>query len=108
MEENNEIKEYNVDLIETFNYIYGIEVKSIQMKQSRTVNYVIVKGQRNEKDIVIIWRDKSDNFNPEQDKEFIEKEILTEEFDEILTNGNSLVQDAKSIDEIFKANMFRG
>lgn len=108
VEENNEIKEYNVDLIETFNYIYGIDVKSIQMRQDKTINYVIVKGQRNEKDIVIIWRDKSDSFNPEQDKKFIETEILTEEFDEILTNGNSLVQDAKSIDEIFKANMFRG
>ena len=107
-EENNEIKEYNVDLIETFNYIYGIDVKSIRKKQDKTVNYVIVKGQRDEKDIVIIWRDKSDNFNPEQDKKFIETEILTEEFDEILINGNSLVQDAKSIDEIFKANMFRG
>ena len=108
IEKNNEIKEYNVDLIETFNYIYGIEVKSIQKKQDKTVNYVIVKGQRNEKDIVIIWRDKSDNFNPEQDKEFIEKEILTEEFDEILINGSSLVKDVKSIDEIFKKNMLRG
>ena len=36
----------------------------------------------------------------------IEKEILKDDYDEILVNGNSLVKDAKSIDEIFKTSMF--
>jgi adenine-specific DNA-methyltransferase len=108
VEENNEIKEFNVDLIETFNYIYGIDVKTIQKKRNQNIDYVIVKGTRNEKDVVVIWRNKPDEFNPEQDKKFIETEILTEDFDEILTNGNSLIKDAKSIDEIFKTNIFRG
>ena len=33
----------------------------------------------------------------------IEKEILKDDYDEILVNGNSLVKDAKSIDEIFNS-----
>jgi adenine-specific DNA-methyltransferase len=108
VEENNEIIEKNVDLIETFNYIYGIDVKSIQKKKNLTTCYIIVKGQRKEKDIIVIWRDKSDDFNPEEDKKFIETEVLTEDFDEIFTNGTSLVKEAKSVDEIFKTNLFRG
>jgi adenine-specific DNA-methyltransferase len=108
VEENNEIIEKNVDLIETFNYIYGIDVKSIQKKKNLTTCYIIVKGQRKEKDIIVIWRDKSDDFNPEEDKKFIETEVLTEDFDEIFTNGTSLVKEAKSVDEIFKTKLFRG
>ncbi len=108
VDENNEIKEKKVDLIETFNYIYGLDVKTIQKKKNIATDYIIVKGQRNEKDIVVIWRDKTDDFNPEQDKKFIETEVLTEDFDEIFTNGTSLVKEAKSVDEIFKTNMLRG
>ncbi len=106
--DNNEFKLQNVDLIETFNYIAGIDVKSIQRRQDDTVTYVVVKGNRNGKDVIVIWRNRTDNFEPEKDKEFIEIEILNEEYDEILVNGNSLVENAKSIDEIFKSSMFRG
>ncbi|WP_424353547.1 site-specific DNA-methyltransferase [Methanosarcina mazei] len=108
VENNNEMKELNIDLIETFNYIAGIDVKSIQKKKDQEVDYIIVKGQRNEKEVIVIWRNKSDAFDPKQDKEFVQKEILTEVYDEILVNGNSLIPDAKSVDEIFKANMFGG
>lgn len=108
VENNNEMKELNIDLIETFNYIAGIDVKSIQKKQDQKIDYIIVKGQRNEKEVIVIWRNISDAFDPKQDKEFVQKEILTEEYDEILVNGNSLIPDAKSVDEIFKANMFGG
>ena len=105
-EDNNEQKEKNIDLVETFNYLAGITVKSIKKMANGLITYVIVKGYRNEKDVIVIWRNKPDGFDPEKDKEFIEKEILKEEYDEILVNGNSLVKDAKSIDEIFKTNMF--
>jgi len=107
-EENNELKEKGIDLVETFNYLAGINVKSIKKMASGPINYVIVKGYRNEKDVIVIWRNKPDGFDPVKDKEFIEKEILKEEYDEILVNGNSLVKGAKSIDEIFKTNMFGG
>ena len=71
------------------------------------ITYVVVKGYRNEKDVIVIWRNKPESFDPVKDKEFIEKEILKEDYDEILVNGNSLVKGAKSIDEIFKTSMFR-
>jgi len=107
-EENNELKEKNIDLIETFNYLAGINVKSIKKMANGPITYVVVKGYRNEKDVIVIWRNKPESFDPVKDKEFIEKEILKEDYDEILVNGNSLVKGAKSIDEIFKTSMFGG
>ena len=46
IEENNEIKTFNIDIIETFNYIAGIFVDKIIKKQSNSVDYIIVNGKR--------------------------------------------------------------
>jgi adenine-specific DNA-methyltransferase len=108
IENDNQFKECNIDLIETFNYIAGIDVTNIQKKQDDKTDYIIVKGQRDEKDVIVIWRNKSDGFDPIRDKEFVQNEITIEDFDEIFVNGNSLIPDAKSVDEIFKSHMFRG
>ncbi|MBU1974200.1 MAG: site-specific DNA-methyltransferase, partial [Nanoarchaeota archaeon] len=108
IETNNEFKEQSIDLVETFNYIAGIEVKSIKKLNDKKVQYVVVKGKKQDKEVIVIWRNKDEGFTPEKDKEFINKEILKEDYDEILVNGNSLIDNAKSIDEIFKSNMFRG
>lgn len=106
VEKNNESQEQNIDLVETFNYLAGIFVKSIQKLSNNKKEYVVVKGKRDGKDIIVIWRNTADNFDPIKDKEFIVNEILKEEYDEILVNGNSLVPEAKSLDVIFKENMF--
>ncbi|WP_048815412.1 site-specific DNA-methyltransferase [Methanosalsum zhilinae] len=106
--DNNEVKKMGVDLIETFNYIAGIHINSIERKDDGEIQYVVVKGFIEEKNIIVLWRNKTENFDPEKDKEFVEAEILlNDEYDEIFVNGNSLIEGAKSIDEIFKANMFR-
>ena len=105
LQENNGIKERNIDLVETFNYIAGIDVKSVSLLQDENIRYVVVRGYRGDNEVVVIWRNKPKGFDPEKDKEYIEKNILTEEYDEIFVNGNSLVAKAKSIDEIFKTKM---
>ena len=103
------IKDEKIDLVETFNYIAGIEVSNIIMKTHNSRKYVVVRGKRNGDSVIVIWRNTKDDFDPVEDKKFIEEEILKgEEFSEILTNGNSLVKGAKSLDEIFKTSMFRG
>jgi adenine-specific DNA-methyltransferase len=104
---NNEIKDVSIDLIETFNYIGGIIVSSLSMKKKGEITYIFIKGHREGKSVIVIWRNKPDSFNPELDKEFVEEEIGNDEYYEILVNGNSLIRNAKSIDEIIKANMFR-
>ncbi|MBA2861826.1 site-specific DNA-methyltransferase [Methanococcus maripaludis] len=106
IEQNNEIKEQKIDLIETFNYIAGITVNKIYKTNSDNVSYVVVSGKRNGNSVIVIWRNKDDKFDPTADKDFVENNILTEQVDEIFMNGNSLVTNAKPLDEVFKANMF--
>ncbi|MHA1149184.1 MAG: DNA methyltransferase [Promethearchaeota archaeon] len=107
IETKNGIKTQKVDLIETFNYIAGIFVDSIKKTNNDEIDYVIVKGHRDEKNIIVIWRNKPESFDPEKDKKFIEEKVLNDgEYDEILVNGNSLVENAKSLDEMFKKGMF--
>ncbi|MEJ2251948.1 MAG: DNA methyltransferase, partial [Candidatus Lokiarchaeota archaeon] len=107
IETDNGIKNQKVDLIETFNYIAGIFVDSINKTSNDEIDYVIVKGHRDEKNVIVIWRNKPESFDPEKDKKFIEETVLNDgEYDEILVNGNSLVENAKSLDEIFKKGMF--
>ncbi len=106
IEENNEIKIFNIDIIETFNYIAGIFVDRIIKKQDNSVDYIIVNGKREEKRVIVIWRNKNNSFNPKQDKEFVEKEIIADvEYDEIFVNGSSLIENAISLDELFKKSM---
>jgi len=106
VEENNEKKIFNVDLVETFNYIAGIFVDKIVKKQDNGVDYIIVKGIREEKKVIVIWRNKKDLFDPERDKEFVEKDIIANaEYDEIFTNGSSLIENAITLDGIFKKSM---
>ncbi len=105
-EKNNEINTYNIDLIETFNYIAGIIVNKIIKKQDNNIDYIVVTGKREEEKVIVIWRSKNKSFNPERDKEFVEKEIINnEDYDQILVNGSSLIENAISLDGIFKKTM---
>ena len=100
------IQDLRVDLVETFNYIMGIEVSSIERKFNGSQMYLIIKGKRNDKKIIVIWTTKDQTFDPVQDKEFTESEILShEQFEEIYVNGNSLINNAISLDKIFKSKI---
>ena len=107
IKEGDEFKEKSIDLVETFNYIAGIEVESMEKLKDGNADYVIVKGLRDRGKVIVIWRNKDDDFDPKKDREFAVKKILKDQYDEIFVNGNSLIDGAKSIDEIFKKNMFR-
>lgn len=104
IEENNEQKDKQIDLIETFNYIYGLDVETIYSKLNGDTKYVFVKGKKKDKDILVIWRNKTDGFSPEEDREFLDNEI-NEEYDKILMNGCPTLNGAESIDEIFKTKL---
>lgn len=104
--ENDEVKEKSIDLVETFNYIANVNVSSISLKKDGDRKYKIVKGLIENRNTIIIWRDLVNNFDEKKDKEFVEKEILTEEFEEIYVNSNSVIKGAKILDDIFKAKLF--
>ncbi len=108
--ENKSITEKPADLIETFNYLMGINVHNINHDMHQGRLYVWITGTRETKSILLIWRNTSSPkqielkiFDPLQDKRFIENKIIdNQHFDEIYINGNSLIDNAISIDPILK------
>ena len=109
VEKNNVKKTINANIIETFNYLAGIFVDKIIKKQDNSVDYTIVTGMREEKKIIVIWRNKNDTFDPKRDKEFVEKKVIAnDEYDEIFVNGSSLIENAISLDGMFKKSMLGG
>lgn len=102
--ENNEQKNVNIDLVETFNYLLGLHIDSIKTyTNDRT--YRVIFGNLNDSKIVVIWRD-TEKLDLKKDKEFIENTILGNIFpDKIYINCNSFLKNAVILDEKFKTLM---
>jgi len=95
-----ETKEINIDLIETFNYLIGLQVKSLKSQEGM----IIVKGVTllNE-NIMIIWRENETKINEELQKEFTV-------YDKVYINGDVDI-DAENIyltEKTFSEQMFKG
>ena len=94
-----------IDLIETFNYLLGLTVKTINMINK----CIIIKGTNTKNERVLtIWRDvnKNDNHNLEN----LLKEQKYDNFDYIYINGDCILDDPlskiKMIEIEFKRLMF--
>ena len=94
----------NVDLIETFNYLIGLNIKGYRFLNENGKKYVIVLGERNNRKVAVIWR-KTKNINLEKDKKIIEDAIKKFSPDEIFVNGDSFVRNYKPIENEFRKLM---
>ncbi len=104
--------ETNIDLVETFNYLIGLKVKTRAKKRG----FLVIEGENlKEEKILIIWRDNKSN---QELNEFFSKMDFTvydKEFDTIFVNGDNNLANLKTdenhfkvklIEEEFKARMF--
>jgi len=90
--------ETNVDLVETFNYLIGLKVKT----RTKIDGFLKIEGENlKEQKILIIWRDDKTN---DELSAFV-KTIALESFDTIYTNDDNN-QEFKLIEEEFKNRMF--
>jgi adenine-specific DNA-methyltransferase len=108
--DNYEPKTVSVDLVETYNYLIGLEVSklgALKNKDDGKRKYVTVQGKREGKDVIVIWRSTKD-LNPEKDRDFIKANILKGQFGEVHINGDSLIEGAVLIEEQFKRIMNGG
>jgi len=103
--ENYQQKIVNVDLIETFNYLLGLNVGRYDVLYENGRKYVFVFGEKDGKKIAIVWRSIKD-IDFEKDKEIIEDKLKWFEADEIYINGEALVKKFKHIEPEFKSLMF--
>src|SRR5690606_9586630 len=102
--ENNELVETEVDLVETFNYLIGLQVKTMDIIRG----YVVVTGETlDEKRVLIIWRDIDEHSNADLN-EFCRKmrfNPLDYEWDRIYVNGDNNIENMKTGEERWKVRL---
>jgi adenine-specific DNA-methyltransferase len=117
VQEGDAMVERVVDLVETFNYLLGLEVKKLrQFRDGERLYRVTLGEQRNQKNAIVVWRDleglEDDAKALRRDAEFIEREIMPALFgkenkpDRVLVNGTCVVDGAEPIEPEFHRLMF--
>jgi len=106
--DDDESKDRDIDLIETFNYLLGLKVRSIRQLENNDRKYRIVTGERDNDKITVVWRPVKDDDGEEffeEDREFLNSDVLGEE-DIVYVNYDSALPDAKSIENTFQNRMW--
>lgn len=105
-----------VDLVETFNLIYGLKVGRIDRWLNEDDGddgrpYVVVIGEDPEgQRTLVLWRDM-ENLDPSLERAFLESMVeaaADTPFDVILINGDSTVPGVRSLDPDFKTRICEG
>ena len=99
-----ETKTVKVDLVETFNYLIGLNVKTIE--EVRGVLAISGKTRTGEKTLVL-WRNTDEVDNATLDAWFKKEDYSTQdmEFDTIYVNGNNNLENLKKGDETWKVRL---
>jgi adenine-specific DNA-methyltransferase len=82
-----------VDIPETFNYLLGLKVKKLKARNNQR-KYLFILGEKQGKDIAIVWRQYDDKWSEEdfkKDKEFIIKELEPWAPHIVYVNGQSVL-----------------
>ena len=93
LEEVGEPQEMVVDIPETFNYLLGLKVKKAKTRNNGR-KYLFILGEKEGKDIAIIWREYDDKWNEndfKKDKQFIIREITPWIPHIVYVNGQSVL-----------------
>lgn len=101
----NELQEQRIDLIETFNYLIGLNVEAVQYPKE---GLCVVEGiTRRGAKTLILWRDCSKINNKELNKALrkLSYNTLDTEFDTIYVNGDNTLQNQRRDEEHWKVNL---
>ncbi|MHA1674966.1 MAG: site-specific DNA-methyltransferase, partial [Promethearchaeota archaeon] len=102
IESNHRWNKIPIDLIETFNYLAGIRVKSYKFINNDGNDYVWLEGYRNHVSVLVIWRSIGSKFDPLEEKKWINFQVDFTQFDEFYINGPPIHSKFTSIDPLFK------
>lgn len=100
--QNNELIEQKVDLVETFNYLIGLYVETMQWPRD---GICIVEGKTRKGDkALVIWRDMEKIDNAKLDDIFSRLDFSTRdsEFDRIYINGDNNLQNLRTDESHWK------
>lgn len=101
---NGETRTKVVDLVETFNYLLGLNVKTFESHEHQDRSYRVVRAARDEETVAVIWR-KSEDLDLDAEQQFVEENLLNGDEDIVYINGDSLVSQARSLESVFKNRM---
>jgi adenine-specific DNA-methyltransferase len=99
-----------VDLVETFNWLLGLDVRRVRRWEHAKREYRTIEGRdRAARRVLVVWRD-TDRLDPKAERAFLEKKVeeLTTDaapFDTMLINGDCAVPGFASLDGMFKQLM---
>ena len=99
---DNESQETIIDLVETFNYLIGLHVNTIQTIKG----FKVITGVTNDRkeETLVIWRNTVEKSNADLNDFFSKMEFSTRdtEFDRIYVNGDNHLENLKIGDEKWK------
>ncbi|MBI4587370.1 MAG: hypothetical protein HY725_00910 [Candidatus Rokubacteria bacterium] len=94
-----------VDLVETFNFLYGLHVERLEtwVNDTEKRTYRAVKGKHPDgRRVLVLWRD-TEGLDPVVERRFLEEKLREEgSFDEVLINGDTATPSVRSLDGLFK------
>lgn len=93
-EEVGDPEEVTVDIPETFNYLLGLKVEKMKVRNNGQRKYLFILGEKDGKDIAVVWREYTDEWTEEnfkKDKEFIVNEISQWKPHIVYVNGQSVI-----------------
>jgi adenine-specific DNA-methyltransferase len=104
--EDKEKLKKKVDLVETFNYLIGLEVKQKNIYNHQGRKIKVIFGEKDNNEIAVIWRNIED-LNFEQEKKFIENEIISDrKVNKLYVNGDNYLENSILIEDQFNKLMF--
>ena len=99
---NNESQETIIDLVETFNYLIGLHVKTMQTIRG----FKVITGVTNERneETLVIWRNTEEKSNQDLNEFFTKMEFSTRdtEFQRIYVNGDNHIENLKTGEDSWK------
>ena len=95
-------KRVNVDLVETFNYLIGLNVNKIKVIEENERKYLFVLGEVDDVKTLVVWRSLKD-IDFKEDKKVIERIRKELGPDEVYVNGDAGIRDFKQIENEFKS-----
>ncbi len=101
---DNELVETKVDMVETFNFLIGLNVETIHWHEDDNICVVEGVTHKNEEKTLVIWRncEKVDNDALNRFFEKMDYSTLTHDFDVIYVNGDNTLPNLRRDDERWK------
>lgn len=93
-----------VDLVETFHYLIGAEVRKYWHESHQERKYVLTECDVGDEKTLIIWRRKED-LSYEDEKEWVEDEFDPASYDRVYVNGESYIERSEPLEIEFRERM---